>query len=102
MTIAQIIASGRGTAGAWRVHRDVLYWQGEPLDAVCSLWHYSTEMLRWRESDPNDANYLDYCTGCGSFSDQNGMNTAFRTLGIPLHFSRAGGASIDSTERGGS
>src|SRR5439155_21739885 len=38
--------------------------------------------------------YLDYSTGHGSVSDQSGMNQAFRLLGLPLYFSRKGGADI--------
>lgn len=89
MSIRDIIVRGKGIAGAWRVERDEL--DGE---TVCHLYHYSTKMLSWRESEPTDETILDYSLGWGSVSDQNGMNTAFRALGIPLYFSRAGGASI--------
>ena len=52
-------------------------------------------MLRWRVSDPHDETVLDYSTGWGSVSDQGGLNVAFKALGLPLYFTRKGGASIE-------
>src|SRR5215208_6556754 len=55
---------------------------------VATLWHYSTPMLRWNVNAPSDPAALDYGIGCGSVSDQNGMNTAFRVLGLPYRYDR--------------
>jgi hypothetical protein len=90
MTIAGIVknAHGRaGSGGSWRIER--------PSDDVAELHHYAHKMLTWRISDPSDADVLDYDIGHGSVSDQGAMNRAFRVLGLPFYFSRAGGASID-------
>jgi hypothetical protein len=95
MSISDVIARGKGRAGAWRVER-------EQVDGktVCRLWHYGTNMLTWNLEDPSDPDVLDYSTGWGSVSDQGGMNRAFRVLGLPLYFQRAGGAEIvDSRAR---
>ena len=43
-------------------------------------------MLTWNVASPQDGKYLDYSTGHGSVSDQNGMNTAFRLLGLLERF----------------
>jgi hypothetical protein len=103
MTIAEIIRRGNGRAGssgAWRVERD------EPADpfvgAVATLRHHGTVMLRWKVSNPSDPRVLDYGIGWGSVSDQGGMNTAFRVLGLPLRFDRAqrgGGPRITELTR---
>lgn len=90
-TIASIVQNGKGEAGSersWRVERDPF---GDEL--VRELWHYSHLMLRWNKIDPSDESVLDYHIGWGSVSDQNGMNTAFRVLGLPLRY--------DRDERGG-
>lgn len=84
-TIASIIKQGKGTAHAWRVERE---------DERCELWHYSTRMLVWNGENPNDPDVLDYSTGWGSVSDQNGLNTAFRALDLPYRYDRKGGAQI--------
>lgn len=96
-TIASIVKQGTGSAGsggAWRCHTfddpHGLY----PGKRVSVLYHYSTLMLQWNEDDPSDPDVLDYSTGWGSVSDQGGMNTAFRVLGLPYRFDRSGGASI--------
>ncbi len=89
MSIADVIAKAGGRAGHWRVTREEV----EGVE-VADLWHYSTRMLRWNVNDPADQAVLDYSTGHGSVSDQGGMNQAFRLLGLPLYFSRAGGADI--------
>lgn len=90
MSIRDIIRTagakaGTRTAGAWRV---------ETGEGRCTLYHYGTAMLTWNPADARDESVLDYSLGWGSVSDQNGMNTAFRILDLPLYFSRAGGASI--------
>lgn len=88
MTIAEIVRNGQGRAGsggAWRVTE---------TSGVRRLWHHGTLMLVWNKNNPNDPEFLDYNIGWGSVSDQGGMNTAFRTLGIPLYFNRKGGAEI--------
>lgn len=87
--IGDIIARASGTAGAWRVQR-------EERDGVqvATLYHYSTPMLSWAVHNPQCGNVLRMGTGWGSRSDQNGMNIAFRILGLPYSFRRAGGAAI--------
>lgn len=89
MTIREIIANGSGRAGsngAWRVE--------DTPNCNLVLTHYGHFMLRWNPANPADPAVLDYSIGHGSVSDQGGMNTAFRVLGLPLYFSRAGGAEI--------
>ncbi len=90
MTIKEAIEKGQGKAHAWRVTETL---------GVRRLWHYSTCMLTWNKNNPNDPEFLDYSLGWGSVSDQNGMNIAFRVLGIPLYYSRAGGAEIREVNR---
>jgi hypothetical protein len=90
MTIAGIVKTARhgaraGSGGSWRIER---------IGDVAELHHYAHKMLTWRISDPSDPDVLDYDIGHGSVSDQGAMNRAFRVLGLPLYFSRAGGASI--------
>lgn len=87
MKLEQIIRNRKGSAGsggAWRV---------ETIGDRSVLLHYSTVMLRWRET-PKGVEILDYSTGHGSKSDQGGMNIAFSVLGTPYYFSRKGGAEI--------
>lgn len=67
---------------------------------VCYLYHYSTCMLSWyrdhgRAEGPQ---VIDYWLGRGSKSDQDGMNKAFRILGMSLYYSRKGGAKIVERE----
>lgn len=97
MTIRELVrraADGKaGTAGAWRTSM----WTDGTGRKTATLHHYSTAMLRWDVAQPSNPDVLDYSTGWGSVSDQGGMNTAFRVLGLPLYFSRAGGASIEDT-----
>lgn len=92
-SIREIIQKGKGTAGNWRVEREI-----RDEFTVCHLYHYSTKMLSWRDDYPIDEDVLDYSIGWGSVSDQNGMNQAFRILGIPLYFSRKGGPEIVPTD----
>lgn len=92
MTIREIVLAGSGRAGSngsWRCETNSV-----DSTPVCTLWHYSHCMLEWNRDNPNDGKYLYVSTGWGSVSDQGGMNQAFRALGIPLKFSRAGGADI--------
>lgn len=88
-SIKSIVQAGKGTAGHWRVEREI-----RDEFTVCRLYHYSTCMLTWRDDYPIDPDILDYSLGWGSVSDQGGMNQAFRALGIPLYFSRKEGAEI--------
>lgn len=78
MTIAEIIANGKGRTHGWTVERD---------NSVATLVHYSTPMLRWDVRAPRESHTV-ISIGHGSVSDQNGMNTAFRTLGIARRFDR--------------
>lgn len=90
MTISSIIKAGKGTSNSWRVVNE----QG-----ACSLYHYSTRMLTWNSLNPNDESLLGWSIGWGSVSDQNGMNTAFKVLGIPYRYSRdnrGGGPRIEA------
>jgi hypothetical protein len=88
MTIAEAISRGHGRAGsggAWRVERD----ESDPyVGQDYTLWHYATPMLRWRKSTRYGVELIDAGTGHGSVSDQGGMNTAFRVLGLPYRFDR--------------
>lgn len=95
MTIKDLVLKGThkssaGSNGSWRVFEDEI----DGKVTVRILYHYDHRMLRWNRDNPTDPEHLDYSTGWGSVSDQGGMNTAFRTLGIPLYFSRNGGARI--------
>jgi hypothetical protein len=81
-----------GKAGAWSTRVE-----GGPCvgdKTVAELYHYSTLMLTWTVGDPDDSEVLDWSLGWGSVSDQQGMNKAFRILGLPYYFSRSGGAEI--------
>lgn len=94
MTILELIervaADGtEGVAGAWRTER--VYIHGA---RVARLYHYGTMMLQWDIDFPKSSDKLDWSIGWGSVSDQNGMNTAFRALGLPYYYSRRRGASI--------
>lgn len=93
-TLASIVKARHGKAGsgnAWRV---------EPIGSdTYTLWHYSTPMLSWRDTGYG-VDVLHLSTGHGSVSDQNGMNKAFRALGIRYYFSRKGGSSIESPDEG--
>ena len=101
VTIADVIRRANGRAHAWRVERDRVTVVNSPVSADlataidgartverATLWHYGTAMLRWSVERPDDPDVLDWSTGWGSVSDQNGMNTAFRVLGLPYRFDR--------------
>src|SRR5215211_4540930 len=93
MTIADLIRRGKGRAHAWRVERD---------GRTATLWHYGTAMLTWNVEHPDAPDGLDWSTGWGSVSDQNGMNTAFRVLGLPNRFdrdARGGGPRVTELRR---
>jgi hypothetical protein len=85
MKISDIIERRKGTAGAWRV---------KTTDNGRELWHYTTRMLVWHDT-PHGTELVEHSIGWGSVSDQNGMNTAFRTLNLPYTYKRAGGARIE-------
>jgi hypothetical protein len=87
MTIEELATAPRSRkAGNWRV------WVDENRREI---WHYSTRML---VVDSN-GEVLDYSTGWGSVTDQQGMNRLFRALDLPLYFRRKGGAEIIETSR---
>ena len=97
MTIEEIIRNRHSAshrvlkAHAWRVEKP----DSDPFVGIeYELWHYSTRMLHWRESQRNGVELLSLSLGHGSVSDQNGVNIAFRVLGLPLYYQRAGGAGI--------
>lgn len=95
MTIAKLIERGRGQAGPWRIERND--------NGTAELWHYAHRMLAWDVEQPSNPDVLDWDTGWGSVSDQNGMNTAFRVLGLPYRFDRdqrGGGARVTELVRG--
>lgn len=78
MTIRELILKGKGVAGPWRIERR--------RELAC-LVHYSTPMLEWDVTDPADSMAV-LSIGHGSVSDQNGCNTAFKALGVPLRYDR--------------
>lgn len=84
MTIAAIIARAKGKAGHWEVSREYVF----PVGEVATLWHYSHPMARWAVADPTDARVLDIDVGWGSVSDQQGVNTLCRVLGLPFRMDR--------------
>ena len=92
---AFMLADKAGRAGKWSSY-------DEPrLDGRWgrrTVFHYSTAMLSF-DIDANDKwdgniDTIDYSTGHGSVSDQNGMNRLFARLGMPLYYRRSGGADI--------
>jgi hypothetical protein len=100
MTIADIIRRGKGTAHAWRVERGAT-WARRP-EATATLYHYGTAMLSWNVDQPDDPDTLSTNIGWGSVSDQNGMNTAFKVLGLPYRYdrnARGGGPRITELRR---
>ena len=98
-SITSIVRAGKGRSHGWRVIPiTTRIYQGNPglgkgfVVFTAELWHYSTKMLVWDSDNPTVPLYYDI--GNGSVSDQNGMNKAFRELGMPYYYSRAGGAEI--------
>jgi hypothetical protein len=93
-SLGDIIKNHEGTAGSnrsWRVWKaDSDPYRGNEYE----LWHYSTLMLKWRESKRYGVELLFWSTGHGSKSDQQGMNTTFQMLNVPYRFDRAGGSTI--------
>jgi hypothetical protein len=85
MNLKGIIEAGKGRAGsggAWKMETDGFERR---------LWHHGTLMLEWRIVRGRDGwtnHMVMMSTGHGSVSDQGGMNTAFRTLGLPYRFDR--------------
>lgn len=73
-------------------------WEAVRLGNQHLVYHYNTLMLRFTIDHKGrwDGNLDTVQTdlGRGSVSDQNGMNTLFKKLGIPLRYNRAGGAEI--------
>lgn len=68
-----------------------------------TIYHYSTGMLTFG-LDANgkwdgDMDNVNYSTGHGSVSDQQTMNQLFARLGMPLYFSRSGGAEIRELDK---
>lgn len=96
---AYMLADKAGRAGKWRSYDTDKAVDGSPLPRRRHVLHYDTTMLTFGVDDDGkwDGNLdtVDYSTGHGSVSDQNGMNRLFARLGMPLYFKRAGGASID-------
>ena len=94
MSLESIIRNRKGRAGSggsWRVERS----DSDPfVGQDYELWHYGTCMLQWTENSRGEILRCKTSTGHGSVSDQHGMNTAFRVLGLDLYYSRKGGAEI--------
>ena len=93
MRIADIVMKRGGRAGAWCVIRD----KDDPL--TVALYHYSTKRLVWTD-DILKSTAMDYNLGRGSVSDQNGVNIAFKVLGLPWIYrrdQRGGGPRIVAT-----
>lgn len=83
-----------GSNGAWRSHHS---YDPDTNRGHHEVWHYSTLMLRWQTGGKDGALITESVyasTGHGSVSDQGAMNQLFRALGLPLYFSRKGGADI--------
>lgn len=102
-TIAQIIRDGRGCAGSqrsWRVSTGIHQVSANWTLPTVELWHYDTLMLSW-SGDEDGIFYVYTSTGHGSVSDQGGMNTAFKVLGLPFRYDRdyrGGGPRITRLE----
>jgi hypothetical protein len=90
MTLAQIVARGRGRAGHWRIE------PAGPTGRV-ALVHHATPMLAWDPTPGADPDVNVLSIGWGSVSDQHGCNVAFRVLGAALRYDRdqrGGGARV--------
>jgi hypothetical protein len=74
------------TSGPWKVYGTT---GGSASAYTMSLFHYSTEMLRWRYSYPSrEVQIIGTWTGWGSVSDQTGVNAALSALGSTMRYSR--------------
>lgn len=90
-TIKSLASPGPSrTAGKWRREATTL----EDGRVMVRIFHYRHEMLCYVERSDGGAQLIDYSIGHGSVSDQGGMNTLFRALGLPYYFSRKGGADV--------
>lgn len=83
MTIASIIHARKGTSHAWKVQTEY----NKLTESAYTLRHYGTVMLVWIDT-PEGTRIVDWSTGHGSVSDQNGLNTAFRVLGLHYRMDR--------------
>lgn len=101
-TISGIIYNRKGTAGSngsWKVEPLYGYYPDHVDHQIYRLSHYSVIMLVWRESESDGIEVLTMSLGHGTVSDQGGMNQAFKALGLPLYYSRKGGAEIVDSNR---
>jgi len=96
VTIRQLIERAQngkdGNAGAW--HTEI---EKTDFGHETHLYHYTTRVLTWLQESPTNTLWLDWNLGWGSVSDQNGLNVAFRVLGLPLRYDRdqrGGGARV--------
>lgn len=108
MTIAEIIKAGKGTAGhngSWKVtcineeHMSQALPGGYEPWPCYQLTHYGTVMLEWVVGK-HGSYVVNAFTGHGSVSDQGGMNTAFKVLGLDLYYTRKGGGEIQECHSG--
>lgn len=91
MTLVEAVRKGNARAGNWRTVKVVDYdFSGLP---AFDLYHYGTCMMRWIRTEDGHNVPLWFNLGWGSKSDQEGMNKAFRELGMPYYYSRKGGAA---------
>lgn len=100
-SLKDIVQNQKGKAGSGQSWRVDAYPASDGEISSCILWHYDTVMLQWNSDDPSDRRVLFTSIGHGSVSDQNGMNIAFRTLGLPYRYDRdikGGGARITELE----
>jgi hypothetical protein len=88
-------------SGPWRVESKQDEVPGRYF--LQSLWHYSTEMLRWSyDFTSGQVTIIGTWTGHGSVSDQTGVNSALWALGSSLRYSRdqrGGGPRINPRRR---
>jgi hypothetical protein len=93
MRIVDLAEFGKGNrkAGNWSRVSDV---RDDGVRRVI-IFHYSTPMLKYIERSHDVLiSSVDFRLGHGSVSDQQGMNTLFKALGLPYYYSRKGGAQI--------
>jgi hypothetical protein len=79
MTIADIIRNSKGRTHGWEVENEG--------DGLVALVHHGTALLVWEPANLTNG-YLWINIGRGSVSDQNGLNTAFKVLGLPYRMDR--------------